>query len=83
VREVIKWHLRTALEAGTLTWSTVLQRCPDLLTFDRWLCTLDDPPPFAEVSITPGGWLRRSINGSVIARTETDQRHGDQQRRMS
>jgi hypothetical protein len=43
MRDVIKWHLGTALEAGTLTWSTVLQRCPGLLTFDRWLCTLDDP----------------------------------------
>jgi integrase len=43
MRDVIKWHLGTALEAGTLTWSTVLQRCPGLLTFDRWLSTLDDP----------------------------------------
>ena len=43
MRDGIRWQLGTALEAGTLTWSTVLQRCPALLTFDRWLSTLDDP----------------------------------------
>ena len=43
MRDVVKWHLGTALEAGALTWSTVLQRCPGLLVFDRWLCTLDNP----------------------------------------
>jgi transposase-like protein len=41
--EVIKWHLSTALQAGTLTWSSVSDHCIDLLMFDRWLSTLDDP----------------------------------------
>ena len=41
--EVIKWHLATALQAGTLTWSSVSDHCIDLLMFDRWLSTLDDP----------------------------------------
>jgi Phage integrase family len=41
--DVIKWHLATALQAGTLTWSSVSDHCIDLLMFDRWLSTLDDP----------------------------------------
>jgi len=45
LRDATKWHLGTALEAGTLRWSTVSQeriRC--LTRFDRWLGTLPDPP---------------------------------------
>ncbi len=44
MREAIKWHLGTALEAGTLTWSTLVSHhSTALLMFDRWLSTLDDP----------------------------------------
>ena len=44
LREAAKWHLGTALEAGTLRWSTVSQERVKCLTrFDRWLGTLDDP----------------------------------------
>jgi len=61
MRDVIKWHLGTALEAGTLTWSTVLQRCPDLLTLDRWLSTLDDPAALCR-SLDNAGWLAASFH---------------------
>lgn len=45
LREATKWHLGTALEAGTLRWTTVSQdRLRSLLRFDRWLTsTFDDP----------------------------------------
>lgn len=44
LREATKWHLGTALEAGTLRWTTVSQeRMKCLLRFDRWLGVLDDP----------------------------------------
>ncbi|MGW7571869.1 tyrosine-type recombinase/integrase [Streptomyces tendae] len=44
LRDAVKWHLGTALEAGTLTWSTsTANRLPCLILFDRWLSTLDDP----------------------------------------
>ncbi|WP_331765065.1 tyrosine-type recombinase/integrase (plasmid) [Streptomyces sp. NBC_01384] len=44
VRNAIKWHLGTLLEAGTITWSTLTgQRSPALLRFARWLEILDDP----------------------------------------
>jgi hypothetical protein len=45
LREAVKWHLGTMLEAGTLRWTTVSQeRLPCLLRFDRWLTTaLEDP----------------------------------------
>ncbi|EHK80582.1 tyrosine-type recombinase/integrase [Rhodococcus sp. PAE-6] len=44
LREAAKWQLGTALEAGTLRWSTVSQeRIKCLTRFDRWLSTLDDP----------------------------------------
>ena len=61
MRDVIKWHLGTALEAGTLTWSTVLQRCPGLLTFDRWLSTLDDPAALCK-SLDNAGKLAASFH---------------------
>jgi hypothetical protein len=45
LREAVKWHLGTMLEAGTLRWTTVSQdrmRC--LVRFDRWLSsTFEDP----------------------------------------
>ena len=44
LREAVKWHLGTQLEAGTLRWSTVSQermRC--YVRFDRWLETFTDP----------------------------------------
>lgn len=43
MRAVMKWYLGITLEAGTLTWSTVIERGSALLTFDRWLTSLDDP----------------------------------------
>lgn len=44
LREAAKWYLGTALEAGTLRWSTVSQERVKCLTrFDRWLSTVDDP----------------------------------------
>jgi hypothetical protein len=44
LREAVKWHLGTMLEAGTLRWTTISQeRLPCLLRLDRWLGTLDRP----------------------------------------
>jgi integrase len=44
VKDALKWHLGTLLEAGTLTWSTLTgQRSPALLRFARWLETLEEP----------------------------------------
>jgi integrase len=44
LREAVKWHLGTMLEAGMLRWTTVSQeRLPCLLRLDRWLATLDRP----------------------------------------
>lgn len=44
LREAVKWHLGTMLEAGTLRWTTVSQeRLKCLLRFDRWLRTFDRP----------------------------------------
>jgi len=45
LREAVKWHLGTMLEAGILRWWTVSQermRC--LFRFDRWLSTTFDDP---------------------------------------
>lgn len=45
LREAVKWHLGTLLEAGTLRWSTVSQeRLKCLLRFDRWLAGAFDNP---------------------------------------
>lgn len=45
LREAVKWHLGTMLEAGTLRWATTSQeRLPSLARFDRWLAVgFDDP----------------------------------------
>jgi integrase len=42
VRSAMKWHLGTALEAGHLTWSSVVNRSAELLVFDRWLASFPD-----------------------------------------
>ncbi len=43
LREAVKWHLGTQLEAGTLRWSTVSQeRLRSLQRFDNWLTTTFD-----------------------------------------
>lgn len=45
LREAVKWHLGTMLEAGTLRWTSVSQeklRC--LHRFDRWLTVAFDDP---------------------------------------
>ncbi len=45
LREAVKWHLGTLLEAGTLRWTTISQeRLPCLLRFDRWLAAAFDDP---------------------------------------
>jgi integrase len=45
LREAVKWHLGTMLDAGTLRWSTVSQeRLKCLVRFGRWLAaTFHDP----------------------------------------
>ena len=44
VKNALKWHLGTLLEAGTITWSTLTgQRSSALLRFARWLEMLDEP----------------------------------------
>ncbi len=44
LREAVKWHLGTMLEAGTLRWTTVSQeRLNCLCRFDNWLAGFDDP----------------------------------------
>jgi Phage integrase family len=43
LRDAVKWHLGTSLEAGTMRWSTIGQ-ARMLVRFDRWLATaLEDP----------------------------------------
>src|SRR5664279_1010521 len=45
LREAVKWHLGTQLEAGTLRWTTVSQeRLKCLQRFDNWLTTTFDDP---------------------------------------
>ena len=45
LREAVKWHLGTQLEAGTLRWTTVSQeRLKSLRRFDNWLETAFEDP---------------------------------------
>jgi len=45
LRDAVKWHLGTMLEAGTLRWSTVSQeRLRSLVRFDRWLSSTSEDP---------------------------------------
>ncbi|MFF3228887.1 tyrosine-type recombinase/integrase [Nocardia suismassiliense] len=43
LREAVKWHLGTQLEAGTLRWSTIGQ-ARQLTRFDRWITVAFDDP---------------------------------------
>jgi hypothetical protein len=65
VRDAIKWHLGCALEAGTLTWSTIMgERTPALLLLDRWLAALDDPAEFT-TNLANAGRLSKSYRDWV------------------
>jgi hypothetical protein len=45
LRQAVKWHLGTQLEAGTLRWTTVSQeRLKCLGRFDNWLADYFDEP---------------------------------------
>jgi hypothetical protein len=45
LREAVKWHLGTTLEAGGLRWTTVSQeRLPCFMRVDRWLAEAFDDP---------------------------------------
>jgi hypothetical protein len=65
LREAVKWHLGTQLEAGTLRWTTVSQeRLKCLQRFDNWLTiTFDDPPPCSGTPRQPPGRRPRSVAG--------------------
>ncbi|MGE3795537.1 MAG: hypothetical protein AB7I38_16650 [Dehalococcoidia bacterium] len=71
LREAVKWHLGTQLEAGILRWSTVSQermRC--LVRFDRWLsttradplCVLGDPADALEQAAAFRRWAADPAN---------------------
>jgi integrase len=45
LREAVKWHLGTMLEAGGLRWTTISQeRLPCFMRVDRWLADAFDDP---------------------------------------
>jgi hypothetical protein len=76
LREAVKWHLGTMLEAGTLRWTTVSQeRLPCLLRFDRWLATLDRP---GDVLGDPAGAAGAAVQAAAFRRWDADpaNRHG-------
>jgi hypothetical protein len=50
LRDAVKWHLGTSLEAGTMRWSTIGQTRM-LARFDRWLATVFNDP--ADVLMIP------------------------------
>ena len=81
LREAVKWHLGTQLEAGTLRWSTVSQeRLKSLQRFDNWLTTtfedphsvLGDPQAAAGQAAAFRRWTTDPIHRLT---RETDRRH--------
>lgn len=83
LREAVKWHLGTQLEAGTLRWTTVSQeRLKCLHRFDNWLSTaVEDPREvFADPIAAPehaaafGRWTADPANR--MTRPEDRRRYG-------
>ena len=81
LREAVKWHLGTQLEAGTLRWTTVSQeRHKCLQRFDNWLTTafddargvLGDPSAAAEQAAAFRHWTADPANRMT---RENDRRH--------
>jgi Phage integrase family len=81
LRNAIKWHLGTQLEAGTLRWSTVSQeRLKSLRRFDNWVTTsfddphsvIGDPEAAAGQAAAFRRWTTEPINRLT---RETDRRH--------
>jgi hypothetical protein len=57
VKNALKWHLGTLLEAGTITWSTLTgQRSSALLRFARWLEMLDEPADALRDAVRAGSF---------------------------
>lgn len=73
LRDVIKWHLGTALEAGLLTWSTISSdRTRALLLFDRWLSTLEHPADLT-ANVANATALAASFRRWIGSREKTEQ----------
>ena len=81
LREAVKWHLGTQLEAGTLRWTTVSQeRIRSLHRFDNWLTTTFDDPAavLGDPSAAAGqaaGFRRWTADPCNRMTRENDRRH--------
>ena len=81
LREAVKWQLGTALESGTLRWTTISQsRLKSLRRFDNWLTSCFDDPSdvLADLARAPehaaafGRWTTDPSNRMT---READRRH--------
>jgi integrase len=81
LREAAKWHLGTALEAGTLRWTTISQgRLKSLRRFDNWLgCCFDQPHDvLGDPGVAPehaAAFRRWTADPSNRMTREADRRH--------
>ncbi len=80
LREAVKWHLGTALEAGTLRWTTISQsRLKSLRRFDNWLTSCFEEPTqvLGDPAAAPGqaaAFRRWTANPSNRLTREADRR---------
>ena len=83
LREAVKWHLGTQLEAGALRWTTVSQeRLKCLRRFDNWLTgCFEDPSDVlgdpAEAAGQAASFRRWAADPSNRMTRQTDRRHFD------
>lgn len=81
LREAAKWHLGTALEAGTLRWTTISQsRLKSLRRFDNWLTSCFEEPTqvLGDPGAAPGqaaAFRRWTADPSNRLTREADRRH--------
>lgn len=71
LREAVKWHLGTMLDAGTLRWATIsANRLPCLIRFDRWLSAA-----FADPRDVLGDPVRAPGHAAAFRRWTADPRN--------
>lgn len=81
LRGAAKWHLGTALEAGTLRWTTISQsRLKSLRRFDNWLTSCFEEPTqvLGDPAAAPGqaaAFRRWAADPSNRLTREADRRH--------
>jgi len=81
LREAAKWHLGTALESGTLRWTTISQsRLKSLRRFDNWITACFDDPSdvLADLALAPehaAAFGRWTADPSNRLTREADHRH--------